>query len=71
MSKHRQQANNWIPIYEPGKPQHAFNILFELDPKSAIVRVVRRRRESLINLREYGLVPGDAEPIALDKDAQG
>jgi type IV secretory pathway TraG/TraD family ATPase VirD4 len=69
MTKHRRSANRWIPIYEPGQPEHAFNMLCELDPKAALIRIVRRKRESLINLREYGLAPVNGDD-SLDKDAQ-
>lgn len=59
MTKRKQPSNQWQKVYEPGQSQHAFNILFEIDPKAALIRIVRRKRESVIDLREYGLVPID------------
>lgn len=57
MTKKRRDANNWRRVYEPGQPQHAYNILCEIDSHAALIRIVRRRRETVINLREYGLAP--------------
>lgn len=69
MTKRGHRSSGWVKIYEPGQPQHAFNILCEINPAAAVIRIVRRKRESLINLREYGLVPKKDDP--LDKEGDG
>lgn len=51
------RSNNWRKVYEPGRPHHAFNILCEIDTGAALLRFVRRKRETVINLREFGLAP--------------
>ena len=69
MKKKPARSNHWRKVYEPGQPRHAFNILCEIDTGAALIRIVRRRRETVINLREYGLGPVDVVQ-ELDKEAQ-
>lgn len=68
--KPARRSNNWRKVYEPGLPRHAFNILCEIDTRAALIRIVRRRRETVINLREYGLGPVDIVIQELDKGNQ-
>jgi len=51
----------WLKVFEPNKPQINRNILFEIDPERALIRVVRRRVESLVDLGIFfrKLVPRD------------
>ncbi len=46
-------GDKWIKVYEPGKAKINRNILFEIDPTRHLVRVVRRKVESIINLRAF------------------
>lgn len=62
MSGKTRSSNHWIRVYEPGQKRQPSSILFEIDPGQALLRVIRRKRETVINLREYGLVPSRQPP---------